>query len=811
MQIKKIAMLLLALHIVNVNVFSQEACTNVFSGLIVDENKQPIIGAGILLLPQQNGQPQQDGQESDSLGHFRFTNICSGRYRVKVQYLGYRDEEFTINIDRDISRTIQLSELVTELHEVVIQHHDAAHTENSANFVELNEKQLAESAGKSLGESLKEVPGVSSIQTGPGIFKPVIHGVHSQRVLILNHGIRQEGQQWGAEHAPEIDPFIASNIIVIKDASAIKYGTDAIGGVIVVNPPELPDRAELGGTINTVLQSNGRSATISGMLEGGINKHDGWGWRVQGTAKRTGDFRTPGYVLTNSGIQELNFSSALGYHKKNIGFDIFFSHFQTTIGILKGTSISSYQDLVNAMDREPPQYTTDFSYKISEPKQQVSHNLLKLNGHIRTDHGEWRLQYGFQNNHRQEFDIRIGDLSSIPALNLQLNTHTLDAEWETVHNEKRTISFGMNSMFQGNRNIFGTKRIPFIPNFNNLSGGVFGTAKIYVNNITVDLGARYDYRHYDVSGRDFKNSLYHANLDFHNVSATAGTTILLPKKQEIDISVSSAWRPPHVAELYSIGTHQSAAANEYGLLLNDSSEVQDIKNTSFKIEQALKWVTTYHRQWRKFQIEISPYANYIFNYIYLRPIGLTKTVRGTLPALKYFQTDALFLGMDITGTLEAARYFKIIPRVSLLRASDEREHNYLINIPSNRYEVAIRYERPDLGSFRNFYLESKTKYIAQQYRAPRVISPEQFKEAAETGTDILQDDRSIFDFKAAPSGYFLWNLAAGFSVKNKKTQYDFRIASENTLNQSYREYTNRFRYYANDLGRNIIFSVKCIF
>ena len=125
---------------------------------------------------------------------------------------------------------------------------------------------------------------MNSIQTGPGIFKPVIHGVHSQRVLILNHGIRQEGQQWGAEHAPEIDPFIASDVVVVKDASSIKYGTDAIGGVIVVNPAPLPENAaDFGGSVSTIAQSIGRSGTFSGMLEGGIKAHEGWGWRVQGT------------------------------------------------------------------------------------------------------------------------------------------------------------------------------------------------------------------------------------------------------------------------------------------------------------------------------------------------------------------------------------------------------------------------------------------------------------------------------------------------------------------------------------------------
>ena len=140
---------------------------------------------------------------------------------------------------------------------------------------------LDKTRGQTLGESLKGVTGVTTLQTGSSIAKPVIHGLHSNRVLIMNNGIRQEGQQWGAEHAPEIDPFIASEITVIKDASAIKYGTDALGGVVVVNPAPLPVKNVLGGSLNTVLQTNGRSGTVSGMVEGGIRHHNGWGWRAQ--------------------------------------------------------------------------------------------------------------------------------------------------------------------------------------------------------------------------------------------------------------------------------------------------------------------------------------------------------------------------------------------------------------------------------------------------------------------------------------------------------------------------------------------------
>ncbi|HTF28224.1 MAG TPA: hypothetical protein VK625_05225, partial [Flavitalea sp.] len=234
-------------------------------------------------------------------------------------------------------------------------------------------------------------------------------------------------------------------------------------------------------------------------------------------------------------------------------------------------------------------------------------------------------------------------------------------------------------------------------------------------------------------------------------------------------------------------------------------------SVDFKTEQALKFVSTYQRIWQDFTFEVSPYANYIFNYIYLRPVGITKNVRGVFPYFRYTQTDALFLGADFTGTWRAGNYLKIIPKVSLLRASDESNHEFLVFIPSNKYEVALRYDRAELSFFRNFYVESKTKFVAKQTRAPRVVTVREINEAQEQHTDPFNGNTSNFDFMDAPEGYWLWNVAIGASVKSKKVQYDFRIASENTLNQKYREYTNRFRYYADDLGRNIIFSLKCIY
>ncbi|MFM7854435.1 MAG: carboxypeptidase-like regulatory domain-containing protein, partial [Flammeovirgaceae bacterium] len=174
----------------------QIRCKEMVKGRVWDETDAPLANALVLV--------DSTSTISQSDGSFSIEVACAKAHRVIVRFVGYHmvNEKITTNRALDI----HLQPDQQELNEVVIET-VAEKTETAQNFSVVNEKMLAANAGKTLGETLKDVPGVNAIQAGPGIFKPVIHGVHSQRVLILNHGIRQEGQQWGAEHAPEIDPF----------------------------------------------------------------------------------------------------------------------------------------------------------------------------------------------------------------------------------------------------------------------------------------------------------------------------------------------------------------------------------------------------------------------------------------------------------------------------------------------------------------------------------------------------------------------------------------------------------------------------
>ncbi|MDL5048528.1 TonB-dependent receptor plug domain-containing protein [Oscillatoria amoena NRMC-F 0135] len=781
-----------------------QPCTYKLTGTVVTDLSEFLGGATVELLPGFS-------TTTTDLGIFQFENVCTGAYRLRVRFVGFEPYEISVQIPVRTPLTVVLTAQKTLL-DVVEVHDHFEHVSKTNNFQTLSGKELDETRGLSIGEALKRISGVSSIQTGPSIFKPVIHGLHSQRILILNNGIRQEGQQWGAEHAPEIDPFIASNIIIIKDASAIKYGTDALGGVVVVNPADLPEQKGVGGELNVITQTNGRAGTLSGTLEGGSEKFKGFGWRVQGTGRKSGDAHTPDYMLSNTGFTEFNFSLAAGMHKKSKGVDLFFSRFQTELGILKGSSISSTEDLRNAMDRKPPQYTQPFTYAVENPRQEVSHNLLKVNGHLHTNYGDFKVQYGFQYNTRKEFDIRRDSLNFIPAIDLELITNTFDAEWQQ-HTSKRFLSSaGINTMIQINNNQPGTQRIPFIPDFSNYTGGLFYTGKLNLTTWAVDFGARYDYRYYQVVGYDFANRLYSSTYSLGNASFSLGATRSFHAHSVFVTNLASSWRPPHVSELYSFGVHQSVAAIEYGLLLDEAtSKVLDFNAVDFKNEKALKWVNTWHFHKNRFTTEITGYANYIFNYIYLKPYGVTQTVRGAYPFFRYTQTNASFVGADLLGKADATENFSLTGKISLLRAYDQTNTDYLIYIPSNRYELGMEW-RIAVGENRQVLTcEANALYVDEQRRAPRVVTVDEILDAYTLNEDPFENNNSNFDFMPAPPPYFLLNLQAGTSLWIGNAKLDVRLRAANLLNTTYREYTNRIRYYADETGRNIALSLKLSF
>jgi iron complex outermembrane receptor protein len=633
----------------------------------------------------------------------------------------------------------------------------------------LAEAALAQTRGQTLAQSLSALTGLTTLQTGSNIAKPVIHGLHSNRVLILNNGVRQEGQQWGSEHAPEIDPFVATRLKVVKGAAGVRYGSDAIAGVVIVEPDELPYAKALGGELNSVLSTNGRQGVLSATLEGGREQ---WAWRSQATIKRGGDIRTPQYFLLNTGLREINFSTGVGYRKKGFGVEAFYSRFNTQLGIYEGAHIGSVTDLLTVIERGEPLVRPDFGYEINRPFQDVQHDLLKAEAHYHFPDGN-RLQWTVarQYNQRAEYDLHRPRNDSLAALNrpellFRLTTLTTDLLWD--HKpivERFTGQVGLSTLYQYNL----MSGRPLIPNFDQWNVGLFWIGRLTLPKWEWEIGLRYDVRQLTT----YRIVLRERRMDkfqFQNPSGTIGLTHRLGQNWFVKANIGTAWRPPNVNELFSDGVHHGAAAYEQG-------------DASLRPEIAFNHTATLHYDDARWAIELGGYYNYLQNFIYLKPQpSPILTIRGAFPYFVYNQTDATFGGLDLSLKRLLTTQWEWTTKASYLRVYDRRNDTYLVMIPPNRLENTLRYRFRERGGTRtDSFVELRNLWVGEQRRVP----PQS-------------------DFAPPPAAYVLWDLNAGTSWQvSSGSKLNLSVSIQNLLDTSYRDYLNRLRYYAHEMGRNV--------
>ena len=787
MILKRLPVVILLLSFFNLVAVGQTNCDLKLSGVIKGNDSGETIPLATIEI--QNTQKRVVANEK---GEFEIVGLCATTYEILIRFVGYEPYKQTITLTKSTKIQVGLAPEITDLNEVTVEGEKAEEIA-TLKQLELKKEELFKKSGESLGKTLSSMSGVNMLQTGPNIAKPVIHGLHSSRILILNNGIRQEGQQWGQEHAPEIDPFVATNLQLIKGAAAVKYGSDAIGGVILVNPPDLPEAAGISGSFNAVGNSNNGMYTGSAMVEGGVEGLNGFSWRLQGSYKKAGDSKAPNYRLTNTGTLEKNFSVGLGYHKEKGGLELYFSSFDAEIGVLRSAHIGNLTDLERAIGSDRPLYISDFSYDINNPRQRVQHQLLKFNGHLDwNDLGEVTVQYGLQRNQREEFDIRRGGRSAIPALSLELITHTveLDLDMNPLGDFKGDI--GASFLFQGNSNNPETGIKPLIPNFDNWTVGVHAIWRYIQDQYELEGGVRYDFKHYLVKRFDSQNNLLTPEFDFNNVTGSLGAVFFLPSGWNFRTNLGTAWRAPHINELYSGGLHHGSAAIERG-------------NESLASEKAIKWISSFEKATEKFDMNIAAYYNYIYDYIYLRPENVELTIQGAFPLLSYTQTDASFIGLDTDVSYHLNKHFDVTGKLSLIRAEDQLNKGPLISIPTNRLSAGITYNFND-GWLKDPYISLSADMVDKQRNAPRVVSISEVIEANETNSDLFTDNQTVFDFLAPPAGYTNIGFSVGFKVPVSGNYLALYASVENMFNNSYRDYMNRLRYYSDETGRN--FSVK---
>jgi len=741
-------------------------CQLTLSGQVLDENTEiPLTFANIYL------EEAEKGATTDDAGMFSISGLCAGEYHIRYSHVGCETQRKFINLKSDTILVIELHHHTELLDEIVVH---GAQGDNSAQVSNsLSAEKIAERGNENLANVLEQIAGVSTLKNGSGISKPVIHGLYGNRVAILNNGIAQSGQQWGNDHAPEIDPLTAEHISVVKGAGVLAYSGSSLGGIVLVEPSNIDDEPHLHGKASYIYQTNGRGHTTNLQLGKSGEKI---AWRATGTLKLIGDRHAPNYFLTNTGNREANFSlQANTEHSGRWKTNFYYSLFNTKLGVLRGAHIGNLTDLESALTREKPFFTRDtFSYAINSPAQTVQHHLLKLKSkYSLNEHSFFTFTYGGQVNNRKEFDVRRGGRSDIPAFSLLQHSHFLEGQYKYISEDSLVLKTGVQLNLTDNTNNPETGILPLIPDYRSYSSSGYIVATKEQKKFFYEVGARYDAKFLEAItiSRDLPRRIERFNHSFYNFGLSGGVKYQINERLRTAFNTGWITRNPEINELYSSGLHQGVSGIEEG-------------DRELTAEQSFKTTWLWEGNVRgKFFVQALGYFQQVNNFIYLQPQEEFRlTIRGAFPVFLYKQTDARIYGADVTAYLQPTENLRFTTKYAYVKGQNVSENLPLIFMPPNNATASVNYTFEHLGDLENCAFELSGNYVFEQ-------------------KNLLADQ----DFLAPPPAYFLLAAKFSFQVDWKKTSMKFFVRGENLLNTEYRDYLNRLRYFGDDVGRNVVF------
>lgn len=767
------------------------------NGRVTTDKDIPLAGSHIHIGPKT--------VSSDDTGNYLAPDIPAGKARIYVSYLGYKSIDTLVVINDDLNFDFKLKENITSLNEVGVVRTNNTHNA-SMREQRIRQETIEKYSSQTLGDALKEVPGISSLKTGSTVVKPIINGLYGSRVAVISNNVKLEDQQWGTEHAPNFDVNAAGKITVIKGASGLQYGGDAVGGLVILEPLASVRDTLFGKSIAT-LSSNGRGGSISSSLHKG-NQY-GWSWNALGTFKYMGDRQAPDYVLSNTGNREANFTGDVKFARKTYDASIFYSFYNAEIGILGASHTGNVTDLYNSINNHVPAVVNDFTYTIGNPKQQVNHQLVKAAlTRYWDDTGSLTFQYAYQFNKRREFDVRRGDYSNLAALDLELLTHTGQIDYKRK-SQNWAFKAGISGSYQHNFANPDTKVRPLIPTYEKFDTGLYGIFNFdFSDSFIVESGIRYDFskidaikfyqksrwaeRGYDtefsrfIFGEQSSQWLTKPSFTFHNLSASVGFRKQFHHDWDWYANASLASRNPNPSELFSDGLHHATGIIELGeLRLNQ--------------EKAFKLSTTVQKKWNLFSIDINPYLNLIQDYMFLQPVGFETTIRGAFPVWEYRQTNARLAGLDLHSRLQLSPRWTHDFTAAFVAGRDLSENEDLIDMPPTNLVNKIQYARKDWHAL---VLELKSEWVCRQNQYPM----NNFE------TNIIVDGLQVpvvVDISTPPPAYHLLHFYSEVKVKVVgKTSAVIAFSVQNILNTSYRDYLNRQRFFADESGRNFQIQLK---
>ncbi len=728
---------------------------NNLSGTVLDsETNLPISGVSVYF-------PELErGSITDEHGMYTIHRIPNGKYKLVASYLGYGSYTTTLSFPAENSLEIKLAPSAIEIEEVIVS--TPFHKLQSENVVKVSRKGISElknNGSITLADGIKSIAGVETVSTGVGIGKPVIRGLSSNRILVYTQGIRLENQQFGGEHGLGLSDSGVESIEVIKGPASLLYGSDALGGVLYINPERFELPGKTSGDISTDYFSNTQGFNASAGIK---SSSDRLKFLLKGAFTTHKDYKTGNEIsVSNSRFKEYDLKAGMGYQHQRFKTELRYNFNRSDLGIPEELTAPSGS-------RTPV-----------EPFQELTNHILSSKSSMFFDRGSLDVTLGYIANDRKEFEEHHEEAGTEeahheeeegPALHMKLKTLSYNALFHLPKTETLESILGIQGMYQTNEN-FGEELL--IPDASTADFGVYATSHLHLNKYDIQLGIRFDRRHIDSErhGTPADDTFIEAlDQSYNSFNAAIGLKTDLTKNLTSRFNLATGFRAPNLAELTSNGSHEGANRFEIG-----NADLDEEKNVQF--DAALEYKNEH------FELFVNGFYNAVNDYIFLMPNG---AVIDQDPVYVYTQDNAKLYGGEIGMHLHPHPLDWLHLESSFETVTGKQGNGkYLPLIPAASLTNTFRVE---------FKREDKTFFDTYGFIT----------------LNSVFDQNKVSEFETDTNGYHLVHMGIGSKIKlNPKLPLEFRITANNLLDKDYVSHLSRLKPEGiNNIGRNINIGLK---
>ena len=636
----------------------------------------------------------------------------------------------------------------------------------------LSGDELRLKAGNSVGETLKNEPGIHSQSFGPGVGQPVIRGQTGARAQVLQNGLGSlDASSLSPDHANSTEALWVDRIEVLKGPATLLYGSGAIGGVVNVIDNRVPASVPgqlIEGAVEQRYNSVNEGKTTAFKLEGGEGI---LAWHLDGFFRESIPMQIPGLAIDESAEAE---SHAEGDHDE----EVFISEgrlFNTNARAHSGTagfSIVGDQGFIgfsiNHLDNNygvpPGAHSHDDNEGHgdqalgAELPESVRIDLEQTRYDVKS---EIKNPFAFSESLR----IRLGynDYRHVELENGQPGTsysnEGFEGRMELILNPWAIFDHGVLGVQTKNAEFAALGDEAIVPRSDIDSFGFFTVQDIHTDSVTYEFGVRVDQQFIDADG--IKETSHTP------VSGSASALWHITESDSVSLSFTRAQRAPGVQELFSNGPHLATSSFEIG---NPDLNVETAHNLELGFHVDRDWV----------QAELNFFQNWVQDYIVQSNTG---EVRDELPIFRAEQRDAEFQGfeMQITFPLLTTGYGQLDSQWfgDYVRGRF-RDGGDIPRLPPLRYGMQVSWTHSKWGA------------NIRMTRAERQENP---------GTNETET-----------AGYWLVDTSASYKLAvGDRTDFFLFVKGNNLMNQEIRNSTSFLRNVAPEAGRGVELGLRVAF